>query len=83
MDADKKAELERWRARASRMRDLMTHLEWETYCDELEGLEKSYTESIIAGTEHPEFIRGKIHGLREAVYRPAWIIEQTRRMNEA
>ena len=83
LDAEQKAELERWRRRATHMRDLQSHLEWETYTTELESLEKAYTEAIVAGADDHAFLRGKIHGLREAYYRPAWIIEHTRRMNEA
>ena len=82
LDAEQKAERERWRRRASHMRDLQAYAEWETYLVELEELEKAYTEQIVAGTDDHAFLRGKIHGLREACYRPAWIIEHTRRMNE-
>lgn len=79
LDNAELAEKEAWRLRAVRMRDLLSHPEWEDYCKELEELEKDATERMIAGSDDHHYLRGRVQGLREACYRPAWIIEHVRK----
>jgi hypothetical protein len=64
------------------MQDLMGHLGWDAYCNELEKREQDHVNRMISGDKNEfEYLKGKIEGLREAVHLPAIIIQQAKGMN--
>ena len=76
------AEQEAYRARARTLNELVQHPGWDLYCEELEKLEKDAMERLIHDDEAVvQLLRGKIQGLRSAVYCPAHIIDSARRMS--
>ena len=75
------AEIEAYRALAARMQDLMGHLAWDDYCEQLAKIEADHIQRMLSGDKDEfEYLKGRIEGLREAVHFPALILQRAKGM---